>query len=223
MVFLHFIVEGPTEKEFIRNVLSPVLESKEIFVGDIRFGGPDKQAKGGVDRYQPVRDNTIRLVKEFHGDNFRFTSMFDYYGFCHDFPGWEQVAKINDPYERVSCFEKVFEVDVNDGRFISHFQLHEFETLLLVDPQVLANSFSQSASNRRAVAGLQAEIDQAGAPELVNDGIHTAPSKRIESYFAGYERQKRLLAPRAAQTIGLKKLREHCPHFDTWIARLESL
>ena len=49
----------------------------------------------------------------------------------------------------------------------------------------------------------------------------TAPSKRIEALVPGY--QKPVMGTLAAQEIGLQTMREACPHFGQWIARLERL
>ena len=57
-------------------------------------------------------------------------------------------------------------------------------------------------------------------PEI-DDSRTTAPSKRIEALVPGY--QKPVMGTLAAQEIGLQTMREACPHFGQWIARLERL
>ena len=52
-----------------------------------------------------------------------------------------------------------------------------------------------------------------------DDSPTTAPSKRIEALVPGY--QKPVMGTLAAQEIGLQTMREACPHFGQWIARLD--
>ena len=63
--------------------------------------------------------------------------------------------------------------------------------------------------------------DQFASPEEIDDSPETAPSKRVASLVAGY--QKPLLGIRAALEIGLDAMRRECPHFATWLSRLEAL
>ena len=60
-------------------------------------------------------------------------------------------------------------------------------------------------------------------PEHIDDSPNTAPSKRVIGFFPGYERQKRLLGVLAALEIGLPKIRQECPLFNAWLAKLETL
>jgi len=65
-----------------------------------------------------------------------------------------------------------------------------------------------------------AERVEAGAPEDINETPEGAPSKRILRIFPGY--RKLLHGPTIAERIGLKTIREQCPHFDDWLTRLEA-
>ena len=58
-------------------------------------------------------------------------------------------------------------------------------------------------------------------PEHINDSPETAPSKRLLQLFPGYD--KPAFGSLALGRIGLAALRQSCPHFATWLARLESL
>jgi hypothetical protein len=64
-------------------------------------------------------------------------------------------------------------------------------------------------------------VSECGGPELVNDDAATAPSKRLLAVYPTY--QKTLDGPAVAESIGLAKMRAACPHFDAWLAWLESL
>jgi hypothetical protein len=62
---------------------------------------------------------------------------------------------------------------------------------------------------------------QGTAPEDVNDGAQTAPSKRLETLIAGY--RKTVHGPPAVASAGLTALRTSCPRFGAWVTRLEAL
>ena len=95
--------------------------------------------------------------------------------------------------------------------------MHEFEALLFSDP----NRFAQGIGRGDLTAKLQAIRQTFASPEDINDSAETAPSKRIESLFPGYE--KPLLGVVAALEIGLPTIRQQCPHFNEWLERLEAL
>jgi hypothetical protein len=59
------------------------------------------------------------------------------------------------------------------------------------------------------------------APEDVDDGESTAPSKRLAACIPGY--QKTVHGPLAVETKGLVAIRKSCPRFDRWVASLERL
>jgi hypothetical protein len=57
-------------------------------------------------------------------------------------------------------------------------------------------------------------------PEHINDGANTAPSKRLGTLYPYYD--KVLHGSLISEAIGLKKLRQECPHFDQWVSCLEN-
>jgi hypothetical protein len=58
------------------------------------------------------------------------------------------------------------------------------------------------------------------SPEFVNDGIDTAPSKRIKKAYPQYE--KTLHGPLVIADAGIDTIRSTCPHADDWLRRLET-
>jgi hypothetical protein len=58
-------------------------------------------------------------------------------------------------------------------------------------------------------------------PEEIDDGVDTAPSKRLARIVPNY--QKRLHGPLIVGRIGLDRVRDECPHFSTWLSELEAL
>ena len=57
--------------------------------------------------------------------------------------------------------------------------------------------------------------------ELINNGLDTAPSKRIKKVIKGYS--KVLDGITVANRIGLQNMRKMCKHFNSWISFLENL
>ena len=101
-------------------------------------------------------------------------------------------------------------------RFIPFVVMHEFEGLLFSDCQVFAETIAQPRLTQQF-----REIRQEFAtPEEINDSPVTAPSKRVEELFAGY--QKPLFGTLAALRMGLDTIRNECPHFRDWLERLEA-
>lgn len=62
-----------------------------------------------------------------------------------------------------------------------------------------------------------------GSSEEINESPQTVPSKRIIQHLPDYEGQKAQVGPMVAEDIGLHLLRQHCPHFNDWITKLEDL
>ena len=109
--------------------------------------------------------------------------------------------------------------DISDQRFVPYLQLHEFEALLFSDPEKLEERFDRHSTEIRRLV----QIAEQSNPELINDGIETAPSKRIIREIPEYESDKASSGPIVAERIGLTTLRMKCLHFSEWIGKLEAL
>ena len=219
---LNFIVEGQTEEAFVNQILSPYLVGFEVWV-KVRCVQTSRSRnikhRGGIGSYGKAKNDINAWIKEDRNSDVRFTTMFDVYGLPTNFPGYKDAKQTSDPYGRVKVLEDALREDISDRRFIPHFQLYEFEALLLSDPQKLDSQFDYSTGIRRLV-DMVASFD---SPELINDGNNTAPSKRIIGEIPEYEKMKPSAAPIVADKIGLLTLRLKCKHFDEWLCRLETL
>jgi hypothetical protein len=225
MVRLYFYVEGQTEQEYVRRVLTTHLWTAGVQVMGAVLAATGRkhghESRGGVIRYEPMRRDLGNLLRQHAGADVRFTTMFDLYGLHGDFPGWEGAEKQRHlPRERVVTLEKAFAADVADPRFLAHLQLHEFETFLLCDPSYLEFFCDEPAAG---IAALRAAVEEKKSPELVNDGDTTAPSKRIIAHFPEYKRLKTTAGVEWAQCVDLAIVRQLCPHFDNWLKALETL
>jgi hypothetical protein len=77
--------------------------------------------------------------------------------------------------------------------------------------------------HEKQIAALNAIAEGHATPELIDDGQHSAPSKRIIAEFPDYEDAKPAIGPQVAELIGLEVIRGKCPHFAAWLSRLEQL
>jgi hypothetical protein len=229
MTMLRVIVEGQTEARFIAQIVAPRLGTRNVFASASpvitkgkRRGVRDGQG-GGRSYLAWKRDITDWIKQEsYHRDHW-FTTMFDLYGLAkvRDFPGYQEASRLTDPEAKVASIEAALGKDIGFERFIPYVQLHEFESLLLVDPTVLKNMFIEQTN---AVDELAREISETGCPaEHINDGEETRPSGRIGKHLPAYAASKVVAGADAAGGIGLDRLVAACPHFGAWIQRLERL
>ena len=147
--------------------------------------------------------------------------MIDLYALPNEFPGAEDALKLKvDPYKWVEKLEANWRDLTNDRRFLPFIALHEYETYLFTDVTQFKFFFDDAESK---VAALKSVADGVKNPEWINDGQHTAPSKRIIKEFPEYESAKTTFGPQIAESIGLEAIRKQCPHFENWLSRLEVL
>ena len=221
-VRLHFVVEGQTERRFVESTLRPHLANRSIWV-DARCVQTSRtrgrKHSGGIQGYVRAKGDIERWMREDQNADARFTTMFDLYALPGDFPGYEAAGQARDPYARVRRLEDALGEDISDQRFVPYLQLHEFEALLFADPEKLEERFDQHSPEIRRLVQVAERCD----PELINDGIETAPSKRIIREIPEYESDKASSGPIVAERIGLTTLRMKCLHFSEWIGKLEAL
>ena len=167
-----------------------------------------------------MQNDIARRLRQERGAGVFFTSMLDVYALATDFPGLDGASGLaHVPYERVKVLEAAWAEVTGDPRFVPHLQLHEFEAILFTDIVEVCDFLG---ANREA-ASLQQIASRHESPELIDDGPHTAPSKRIETHIRAYRDLKVIAGPECAARIGLPGIRAACPHFGRWLTRLEQL
>lgn len=223
MVRLHFVVEGRSEEQFVKSLLIPHLASHGVFAG-VRLirakAYPKKLGRGGIPSYARLKKDLQKWMREDNNSDSFFTTMFDLYALPQDFPAWSEPEHGQPPQDRVQRLEAAFAKDVSDKRFVPYIQLHEFETLLLADPQKL---IAISPGSERKIAEIERECSSFKSPEEIDEGPDTAPSKRIAKHLPDYPALKVIAASIVLPKIGLETLRLKCPHFNEWIESLERL
>jgi Domain of unknown function (DUF4276) len=225
---LNVFCEGPTEQGFCKQVLEPHLfPSGGGLIHTLAVGETNHRHIYGLGRasYARLRKFILNTIKQRNREHVYFTTLIDLYQLPQGFPGKDSNRRIAaDPTPYVMALEEAFkhdvERDVDCFRFIPYLQLHEYETLLFADPEAFGSTFEnceEAIKLLKMIAGSELSI------EHINDGQETAPSKRIIKVIPEYRGRKSSAGPDIAQRIGLKKIREKCPHFDHWLSRLEQL
>lgn len=222
MIRLHVVVEGPTERGFVNKVLAPHLAEREICadarcVRTSRDMGSGRKFSGGFSSYSQIRDDIWEWLKEDGGPDVRLTTMLDLYALPRSFPGRRDADLPQEPRARAAFLERRLGESIGDRRFLPHIQLHEFEALLLAEPERLRDHFLKQDRDIRPLLACAAD------PELVDEGPRTAPSKRIIGAIPEYAKAKASAGPDVAKAIGLDVLRTKCPHFGAWLSLLENL
>lgn len=221
---LHITAEGQTEEAFVNKTLKHHLAQYGVFA-DVRCvltsRKRNKEFRGGMTTYLKAKNDIIRwLLEESHNTDVFFTTMFDYYALPEDFPGYAEAQRQQDPYQKVATIEQALANDINDYRFIPYIQLHEFETLLFVDPQKFEIEYFDKPEG---ISTLLSVAKSFGNPELINQGEETAPSKRIIGVYGDYADNKPAIGSMIADEIGIEAIRSGCAHFNEWLAKLERL
>ncbi|HUV04651.1 MAG TPA: DUF4276 family protein [Armatimonadota bacterium] len=214
---VHVIVEGPTEREFVRNLLLPALAPSGVLLLPHVLG-----KAGGLSRYAPVKRDILRTLKE---DRAAYcTTMLDFFELPRDFPGMpvrgglSAIAKARIVEQSlVDDIEYRLSEKLRPDRFLPYVQMHEFEGILFSAPDAFAQAIRRDDLARR-FASVRRLFP---TPEDINDGQDTAPSKRILKLYPRYQKVKD--GPLAAAAIGLEAIRRECPHFNDWVNQLERL
>ncbi len=211
------IVEGPTERAFVQEILAPFLWPANIYVTPIVLGVPGH--KGGRTNYARVKKDVLRVLGE---DRRAYCStMIDFYGLGKGFPGMPLPPNLAN-VDKVIHLERAMKTDVivqvpdlrPDVRFVPYLQLHEYEALLFSDPDAFASGISQPD-----IAEPLRNIRQKfPTPEDIDDSPTQAPSKRVLQLCPLYS--KVLDGTRAAGAVGIPAMERECRHFRDWLDRL---
>jgi hypothetical protein len=215
MIEVRVVVEGQTEEMFVSRVLRSYFWPLGIKLH------PQLLGQGGIREYPVARIDFLTVLKQ---QTHPFcTTMFDYYAMPNSWPNRE--AANQRPFtEKAVAIEEAILADIagelgtgfSRVRFIPYVQMHEFEALLFSDPKRLADGLE--LADDAAVRGIR---EQFHSPEEIDDGQHTAPSKRIMGLNAKYSKVTHGIL--ISQNIGLNTMRAQCSHFNGWIEKLEAV
>ncbi len=193
MIRLAISVEGATEREFVKNIISPHLLTFGLDATPIDIGG-----NVGIDK---VVAEVKRLLP-----NFDFvTTLYDFYGFKNP---------KNLPAQEL-CNELIAKI-TEKQRFLPYIQQYEFEALLFSHPQILAEELGIAEREKDIL-----DITKVKKPEEINDGFDTCPSRRLKEFFPAFD--KVLHGSMVCKQIGLQTIRSECLGFSQWLDRLEKI
>lgn len=227
MIRLHIIAEGQTEEKFINSLLVPYLAKFDVFV-DVHCitnnydRKHNKYYRGGLLDYSKLKKDLLLWIKqEENNPNCWITTMVDLYAFpTTNSPYNEKIQSISNKYTKIEQLEKEFYNDLGFDRFIPYIQLHEFETFIFCNLNLLSELF---ISKKREIIQLRNSVSTIDNPELIDEGRESAPSKRIIKFIAEYEEQKATAGPLICEEIGIDNLRNKCKHFNYWITKIIEL
>lgn len=219
---LNVVAEGQAEREFAQSSLGAYFEPQGIIV-DSRcvMTSRKKRKKGGLGNYMQAKNDIIRWIAEEKGRQPFFTTMFDLYALPNNFPRFEESLKITDPYKKVDFLENALYEDIGYHKFIPYIQLHEFEALLLANPDLLLIEYTDAGQQVEKLKQIVTKYDD--NPEKVNTGNNTAPSKRIISLIPEYEGNKVNVGSVLAGIEGIEVQMQRCKHFADWIEKIQNL
>ncbi len=211
------LAEGQTEETFIKRVLNPYWQSKDIYavpkIITTKKLLRGNEFKGGIVEYDKLRPQIFRLLNDTSATI--ISTFIDYYGLPDSFPGKNTLAG-QTVYERVEYLERKLSDDIQNEKFVSYYSLHEFEAILFSVPSVIGETMMDEQKKNI----LQSIRNSFRTPEEINDNPSTCPSARIKGLFRNYE--KPLHGFLISQRIGLETIRLNCPHFNRWIENIES-
>jgi hypothetical protein len=216
MARINIICEGPTEVKIIKDIIGPHLAEKHQ-----HFCFPfDLEGNPNADRIAHFLTKWIKQEPESY-----FTTMVDYYGLKPSFPGFSDNPNLHY-LEKAHRIETAFKLEIENRlpfrpHLIPYFQMHEFEALLFSDCSVLWSWLNLDNPNL-TLKEVENHIKGFESPEEINQKKETSPSHRILG-MVGSSYHKPKDGKLIFGDISLDKIRSVCPHFNKWMATLESI
>ena len=184
-----------------------------------------RDRRGGIKPWPAVRKEILNHLRQDAGC--LVSTMVDFYGLPQSGAGaWpgRKAAAISAYSVKADSVENALLADVskhmgkgfNPNRFVPYVMMHEYEAMLFSD----CVAFDRGIGHPALASQFQTVRDAFGSPEEIDDSPQTAPSKRVENLVPRYN--KPLFGTLAALEIGLEAIRRECPHFRSWLARLEA-
>jgi len=222
---VYLVVEGQTEQTFVRDVLAPKMGQMGIYLYPALLGKPGH--KGGDVRFDRAKNDIGNFLKQ--RDDIFVSTMFDYAFIDGNWPGRTSIRRQTEGGTTLpasqkaelleeATLEEIFIAfpDCNvKKRFIPYIEMHEFEALLFSDANVLAEITGIDPARINKI------LEDYNNPEEINDDPAGAPSKRLIALRSSY--RKVAMGKMVTDAIGINRIRERCPHFNSWLTKLENL
>lgn len=188
-------VEGHTERDFVNCVLNPHLLARGWdVVRAISLNGSISLAR--------VSKELLLLAQRKDFDY--VTTLYDLYGFIdrNDRTAQALETAIRESTKAAS-------------NVMPYVQQYEFEALMFAGPDCVASAFPRAKAGLKCMQQALAQC----APEDINNGFATCPSRRLKKYFPSYD--KVVHGAELTKKIGLERIKQACPRFGEWLTRLE--
>ena len=207
MIRVALSVEGPTERDFCRDVLAPYFLEYDIYLDPVTITTSKdrcgRKNSGGCVNIDRVKNEIQKLLPSYD----YVTTLYDFYGF-----------RGIDEHTTVDELEKTLYDIFNTDKFIPYIQKYEFETLLFSNPEYYKEIFD----NQNISEDISNIVDEFQNIELINNSRQTTPSKRLIAIFDKYGEKydKVFYGSAITQDIGINIIREKATRFDKWIENL---
>ncbi|MCE1245315.1 MAG: DUF4276 family protein [Firmicutes bacterium] len=222
---VYVVVEGNTERTFIRDILAPYLAQNGVYLHASEIG--KIKHKGGQVNIDRAKKDVTNYLKQ--RSDIYVSTMFDFFGIDSKWPGKNEVDKEKKRNNQLTASDKaeILEKATLDfflreypklnaeKRLIPYISMHEFEALLFSNQVILSEAIGVNVSDVSKLVGKYV------CPEDINEDPQKAPSKILEQLQKRYKKVN--MGSDIARKIGLSTIRSQCPHFDRWISKLESL
>jgi len=216
-------VEGVSEEFFVNRQLRPHLQlhgwSTVKPIGVATSPNPEGQ-RGGLTNWPAVEQDLRNLFTQNSGPDWRFTTLWDFYGTPDSFPGFAAARAAAPGSDRAAMVEAALSAHFQEPRFSPYVQMYEFEALVLAAIDGLKELYSSQAA---ALDALKVQCEAMGNFEAINDGPTTHPARRIDAVLPGFWNTKEDDGPIALRTVRLDSPRHWCPRFNQWLTRLERI
>jgi hypothetical protein len=222
-VRVYVVVEGPTERTFVRDVLAPAMSCQGVHLYPALIGGSGH--KGGNIRFDRAKIDIRNFLRQ-QPDTY-VSTMFDYFWIDADWPGRaDALRRVRSGAtlragEKATILETAMQRAIEEAypnldvqrRFVPYIGMHEFEALLFSDTRILAEKADID------ISAIDRILDEHGEPEEIDDNPQKAPSKQIMTLNHSY--RKIAMGKAITEAIGIPTLRRKCAHFGEWLAKLE--
>ena len=199
------VVEGQTELEFIKHVVSPMLSEKSLFMTPFALHG-----NVSIDRLGN------EMGRQYHNFD-HVTSLVDLYGFSH------RNGRSKEQLEEAITLQVKSKVrsHFDNRRVTAYVQKYEFEGLLFSSPDSFFHTIPDVTEAIRDKIQAVRDDPKFNTPEDINDTQETTPSHRLVDLVPGYNKASD--GSLVAKHAGLELIRTQCPGFNAWLSKIEML
>jgi hypothetical protein len=215
---IFIVTEGQAEEMFYKSVFVDYFRSTcyfQVTCMPNKRNAYSRDRKGGTVTFDVCVKNIRRFLNgATHCE--KVFLIYDFYGLHASFyEGY--MGKANDVSAKIDFLVNRLEGEIKDPKFKFFLQVHEFEAFLFSDPAAIVRHYN---AEDKLPAFLKILSTFNNHPELINDSVATAPSKRIIDIFPQYAFGKTSDGVVIAKNIGIETIRSKCLRFETFCKML---